>query len=89
MTVPEFMTLELSPRLGGQYTEVLLRGQVETVLDAMALAKVLQALRRWTSLRVDIALHVEDPCANHRWFQAWLDAILDAATRADRQMDLF
>lgn len=85
----EFLTLELRPHLGGERTDIVLRGQIETVIDPVALARVLRALRLWTCLPVDIALHAKDPCGNHRWIVAWLAALSDPALLGDRQMGLF
>ena len=85
----EFLTLELRPCLGGHRTDVVLRGQIETVIDPVALALVVRALRRWTCMPVDIALRVADPCMSHQWFAAWLTALNDPAMLGGRQMDLF
>lgn len=74
MNEPE-LTLELRPIHDGRYTQVSLRGTMETVAQPKEMRSLLKVLSWWSGAPVDVALCVDGTNSGSCWLEVWDDVL--------------
>jgi hypothetical protein len=69
------LTLELRPSRNGVYTQVNLRGTMETVAQPREMRSLLKVLSWWSGAPVDVALCVDGTNSGSCWLEVWDDVL--------------